>query len=89
MEYINPDVIWPVKLNVWGLDVDIQIENKNYFKIKNTLFVKKRYKKNQTSSYSAYQISTKNRRFLIKGCEATLLIEPLICLNINRLSDVR
>ena len=38
--------------------------NKNYFnKIKNTPFVKKRYKKNQTSPYSAYRLSTKKTMF--------------------------
>ena len=42
--------------------------NKNYFnKIKNTPFVKKRYKKNQTSQCSAYQLSPNKTMFPDQG----------------------
>ena len=56
----------------------------NYFnKINNTPFVKKRYKKNQASTYSAYELSTKKLCFLIKGCPATIFFGPLIFQNIK------
>ena len=41
----------------------IEKGKKIILKNKNTSFVKKRYKKNQTSPYSAYQLSTKKKLF--------------------------